>query len=1058
MELNTADVITIQIPEYLLDEGPVLSQFIKAYYEWLESSIYGNDIELLKLRDIDETIDEFTQYFKETYLANLPSLDPTRVRLLVKHIKDFYNTRGSERSFELLFNLLYGLEATVYNPGKDILIASDGKWYEPVYIETTRTFNAAEYINKTIYGSQSGSSAIVENIVRKNMNGSYFNVIYLTNIDGNFIKGERITYNGSLEDAPVVLGSLNEIDIIEGGQDNKIGDIFNIRSDIGKYGKVRVTEIENNTGRVNFNLVDGGSGYTMNAHAVLSSEIFTTDQSTETFLVFEGVYQTTSNLTFLSASGGNFEVGDIVEGYTTGTNVFQGNGVVVLAEQQGSEGTLKIVHHDDYTDFDFADIIVKVGNSVTAVIDTVQDTTATANVVGVSDNRVGVYNTNNYFYISGPITGILSNTRLTITGQGTGSGANFSVGSLTGEETVWINTDLIGGVNIVETPYLEIKVTGEGSGVGFLEDVIIEDGGSGYSNGDFLSIVGGGYNIGSVNIIDGGTNYANGERLIVLSDVGRGATGSVTTNGSGEIVDVTIGNPGRGYIDTPILTVNTAIGTGAILEAISMPYVNAEVEIFTDGSGTITSANVVNIGDGFYTTPTLFAPGGSDANLIPVMDWGYGFPKLPQGDLSHIIYECLTTETVVIGTIASLSSISPGQGYNQDPFVLVVEPFTAAMNRKDLILYLSNTSSSFTVGEIVNQNITEQANELTFTINSGPGFEIGEVLQQGSTSGVVYYREPTLVRVNQIINGPFQSSDTAEGSVSGTNINVNTVTPIPYASVAKGIVRSFDGEKLILKRVSFNTTFNQQFSIYGMASGSTANVTQVIQDDNSLSMGNNAIVTAEVKTANGVATKVTLIDSGFGYVDDYEVVLENPDNPYVIRGLTEVNFQGISEGYWLNTDGFLNSDKYLHDGDYYQSFSYEVQVGLSLDRYSDIIKKLLHTAGTKMFGKYIFVTTETVTPLIESTITDNIKTFSIVQSDVISLLGAPLTITPSIIGEADNIKWTSSKYYNLPDWASIDEDTGEITGVPTSVGTTNVTIIASSDDYITNKTFLITIE
>ena len=966
--LVTNDVITIQIPERVQDEGPTLVAFMKAYYEWLDNSIYGNDIELLELRDIDETIDEFVQYFKETYLPGMPHLSPDRVRLFVKNISDFYNTRGSEDSFKLLFRLLYGLEATVYNPGQDVLIASDGKWNKPIYIETTLNFNAADYINKTVTGSLSGSTAIVENIVRKNMNGAFFSVVYLTKARGNFIAGELLTYNGDLTNAPVVLGSLNEIDVIEGGQNNQIGDVFDVVTDIGRYGKARVTGIENGTGRVDFQLLNGGSGYTINANAIISERIYTLSNRVGDFDVMEPVYQPSSNISFIS-SNGDFTVGDIVEGYTTGTpGVFQGNGVIVSVTQASGEGTMKVVHSDAFTDFDFADTIVVAGNTSIALIDTVGDTTATAKVVGLDGNRVGVYSSNNVFYVGNPLIGKQSNAYGIIASQSSGSGAGFGIGSLTGEETVWVNTDLLGGNNSVGIPYMDIKLSGEGSGVGFIEDITVSAGGSGYANGAAVIFLGGGDKITEIDIIDGGSGYANGERLSFTSQYGKDAVATVTTNASGVIVDTTIGNVGSGYIDTVGVTVNTASGVDAVLQAVTYPTVNADATITTDGTGAITTVTMGSIGDGFFSYPSISVGGGTGAVLESQIDWGYGFPKMPQGDFNTIINDCLTSGSIVIGTIASLNQISPGQGYNQNPFVLVIEPFTYSAARKDLVLTLSNVVSSFTIGEMLTQDITESANEIEVDVTAGPGFEIGDFITQGATTGVVYYREPTLIRVNQIVNGPFTIGPiTSTGS--GTEANITDIVPISYAYVAKGIVKDYNGtNRLTIARTTFNTSFNNAFPIRGLTSGATADVTSIIQDDASLPMGGNAIVTAEVKTANGIATSVEVIDSGFGYIDDYQVTLVNEDNPFAIRGLTEVKFQGFSEGYWLNTDGFLNSDKYLHDGNYYQAFSYEVQVGISLDRYADIVKKLLHTAGTKMFGRYILVSTNTIEVQAESDI------------------------------------------------------------------------------------------
>jgi hypothetical protein len=56
------------------------------------------------------------------------------------------------------------------------------------------------------------------------------------------------------------------------------------------------------------------------------------------------------------------------------------------------------------------------------------------------------------------------------------------------------------------------------------------------------------------------------------------------------------------------------------------------------------------------------------------------------------------------------------------------------------------------------------------------------------------------------------------------------------------------------------------------------------------------------------------------------------------------------DGYYLNTDGFLSSDKKLQDSRKYQNFSYVVSTEKSLKEYKSMLLDLVHPAGTKLFG------------------------------------------------------------------------------------------------------------
>lgn len=74
-----------------------------------------------------------------------------------------------------------------------------------------------------------------------------------------------------------------------------------------------------------------------------------------------------------------------------------------------------------------------------------------------------------------------------------------------------------------------------------------------------------------------------------------------------------------------------------------------------------------------------------------------------------------------------------------------------------------------------------------------------------------------------------------------------------------------------------------------------------------------------------------------------------------------------SEGYWDGTDGFISADKIIQDGYYYQNFSYEITSLISIEEYKDIVERLLHPAGLKMFGRVQLA--ESVEPITKTPVT-----------------------------------------------------------------------------------------
>ena len=155
--------IESQFPGFIREEGPQFVAFLKAYFEYMEQS--GNAVDaartLRESRDIDRTVDSFVEYFRREFMHNIPSSVLADKRLLVKHIRDFYRTRGSQESYRFLFRALFGHEIEFYYPGDDILRASDGRWTKEVRIRAGAPFSVSprNFEGRRIRGVSSKATA-----------------------------------------------------------------------------------------------------------------------------------------------------------------------------------------------------------------------------------------------------------------------------------------------------------------------------------------------------------------------------------------------------------------------------------------------------------------------------------------------------------------------------------------------------------------------------------------------------------------------------------------------------------------------------------------------------------------------------------------------------------------------------------------------------------------------------------------------------------------------------------------------------------------------------------
>jgi len=316
-----------------------------------------------------------------------------------------------------------------------------------------------------------------------------------------------------------------------------------------------------------------------------------------------------------------------------------------------------------------------------------------------------------------------------------------------------------------------------------------------------------------------------------------------------------------------------------------------------------------------------------------------------------------------------LTSLNPGNDYNFDPFVEVYERSVAAYNHRDLVLGLTPLTGSFTVGEQVQQSSNTPGVQLTFggfagtTANGSTSTGVvqtervyqkyangsvrayGFVVEGGSTSAKLTGVSGTFVNTSN-------SSTRMYTQTSNATANISAVDAITLATSARGFVKENSNSTLLyIKRINLENTFKVGEVVVGRTSGATATLVNVDEDTTTEAIGVNSNVVANVQTANGVATTLAVQDSGFGYIERETVTLSREDSSYVVTAVVSLGKQGVGEGFFSTTRGFLDSDKKLQDNDYYQNYSYEVQTKIPFDKYFEVLKKVTHVAGTKAFGK-----------------------------------------------------------------------------------------------------------
>ena len=153
---KTSLLINRQVPEFVREEHPNFIAFLEAYYEFLETKqgTKKNDLitvskNLRYVSDVDTSITDFESNFFNTYAELIPREVEVGKATLIKHILPLYLAKGNEKSFKLLFRLLYNEEVEIIQPKLNILRASDGKWL----IENAFRISKTIYSNYTANGT-----------------------------------------------------------------------------------------------------------------------------------------------------------------------------------------------------------------------------------------------------------------------------------------------------------------------------------------------------------------------------------------------------------------------------------------------------------------------------------------------------------------------------------------------------------------------------------------------------------------------------------------------------------------------------------------------------------------------------------------------------------------------------------------------------------------------------------------------------------------------------------------------------------------------------------------
>lgn len=179
-----------QIPEFAQVEYPLFAEFLKAYYSFLEQDQKAQEVlqNIQEYGDIDDTVEFLIRNFFDQYGEDIPETISADKRLFLKRLSDMYGSKGTEKGYRFLFNVLYNETIDFFYPQNEILKASDGKWIRTFTLSVYPDNNSDpfKFENTRITGDISGATAIVNHVIKYIENGL---VVYELSLDTSSITG-----------------------------------------------------------------------------------------------------------------------------------------------------------------------------------------------------------------------------------------------------------------------------------------------------------------------------------------------------------------------------------------------------------------------------------------------------------------------------------------------------------------------------------------------------------------------------------------------------------------------------------------------------------------------------------------------------------------------------------------------------------------------------------------------------------------------------------------------------------------------------------------------------
>lgn len=933
--------------------------------------------QLLEYADIDNTVWEYFDQFREAFMNVVPSTLASGVskRNLIKKINDLYSAKGTREGHKLFMRLLLNENANIFYPNRNMLKVSDGQWKKITKIRCTSQGlgTSGEALNQVVTGRTSGATAVVDATSTFQQGTDSISEFEVEDVKGTFINGETIDVISNDKDVKIsftIKTVITDATIENAGILHSLSEALEVDSDKGNgFADILIDDIKE--GSVSdVHIQTAGSGY----------EVGDT-------LTFTGGAGITTATGVVSAVGGAFELetatgtGNIIREIGTITSEEPFN--IALESTETPDGPYYVYGTADYN---------QKGSGLTGYFYPLYLTAAGAG--GASNSHVHTFleypgitfympasQLNHgktslpsvHSYTAWPLTRedriILDQTDATGANAGDRIITNETQVSLdnlgTDEDRLILETGSFSSLTEA-TEINRVLLTGKGQGYTSLPTIAVDSvSGSGAKLLALTTDIGA---AAALRVNDAGFNYnvndlpdARFRAHFVLKDVtGSFVVGNDLTSHTGQVkgwntdtqqLDLTFEDIVKfdleqsSAFNVPFVLEdqNSAVNENNILmEDIQDIPATADDNIILDATGiTETPVRTINV-KVKYVNDKFEIDNISQRQLKLKEGFTYYF------DLSD---SSLYNETDTKRHVLRFSETSDGTHSSGTEYTTGVtkSDITTAIGTTGAFIQITIASNAPTLfyydenfedkgGRIDTDQVPQILNDVGDNIiMNGSGVNKFKMLFEGArgenpllgiafedNSGVVVLENSQLFPIQDEDDKILLDSDIDDSTAF--ILNETSGEPMKNEEFGNRLLTE-DGDIIVAEEQN-STSIGDHIVLDGNDSDAN-NAGQFLINEERIDFSNNDVVITEEGGASGT------------------VILSNIGRGNVSAGLTQE-----TDGSYLSVRSLIGEDLIrVQDSYYYQQFSYEVQVGQSTATYLNELKKAVHPAGFAPFGK-----------------------------------------------------------------------------------------------------------